>query len=211
MRIINSFDISATKECYKVLSNNDIVLLPTDTVYGLAANAYSNEAIKKIYQVKQRNYSKRLPIFIKSIEVINDHAIINDIASKIIENFMPGAITIVLPIKPTSPLVNNKFLTINNSAAFRIPKNDFCLKLLRYLHYPLACTSANISGHESVSDFNKIDQTIINNLQIGIAEKSHTASQKPSTIVEVNDQECKIIREGSITHQHLKPYLTKKY
>ena len=138
-------NLSNIKKAKKVLDRNDCVAIPTETVYGLAANAYSNNAIKKIYHLKKRPKYNPLIVHYYSIKDLEKDCIINDVFLKLYKKFSPGPITYILKLKKNSRISR---LVTNNSTtlAVRFPKHKITKYLLKVLNYPLAAPSANISG-----------------------------------------------------------------
>ena len=136
---------SNIKKAKKYLDNKDCVAVPTETVYGLAGNAYSNIAVKKIYRLKKRPTNNPLIVHYYSIDQLKKDCDLNDNFLKLYKNFSPGPITYVLKLKKNSKI--SKFVTNNkNSLAVRFPKHYLFRKLLKNLNYPLAAPSANVSS-----------------------------------------------------------------
>jgi L-threonylcarbamoyladenylate synthase len=135
---------SNIKKAKKYLDNDDCIAVPTETVYGLAGNAYSNKAVKKIFKLKKRPSNNPLIIHYYNMNELKKDCNINDNFKKLYKRFSPGPITYVLNIKKNSKI--SKFATNKQkSLAVRFPKHSLFRKLLKNLDYPLAAPSANIS------------------------------------------------------------------
>jgi L-threonylcarbamoyladenylate synthase len=135
---------SNIKKAKKYLDKNHCVAVPTETVYGLAGNAYSNSSVKKIFRLKKRPMSNPLIVHYLDINKLNDDCHINDNFIKLYNKFSPGPITFILKLKKDSKI--SKFVTNKKkSLAVRFPKHHLFRKLLKNLNYPLAAPSANIS------------------------------------------------------------------
>ena len=135
---------SNIKKAKKYLDNDDCIAVPTETVYGLAGNAYSNKAVKKIFKLKKRPSNNPLIIHYYNMNELKKDCNINDNFKKLYKRFSPGPITYVLNVKKNSKI--SKFATNKQkSLAVRFPKHSLFRKLLRNLDYPLAAPSANIS------------------------------------------------------------------
>jgi L-threonylcarbamoyladenylate synthase len=135
---------SNIKKAKKYLDNDDCIAVPTETVYGLAGNAYSNKAVKKIFKLKKRPSNNPLIIHYYNITELKKDCNINDNFKKLYKRFSPGPITYVLSVKKNSKI--SKFATNKQkSLAVRFPKHSLFRKLLKNLDYPLAAPSANIS------------------------------------------------------------------
>ncbi|MDC0355725.1 L-threonylcarbamoyladenylate synthase [Candidatus Pelagibacter sp.] len=135
---------SNIKKAKKYLDKNDCVAVPTETVYGLAGNAYSNIAVNKIFNLKKRPKNNPLIVHYSDINKLKDDCHINDNFIKLYNKFSPGPITFILKLKKGSKI--SKFVTNKQtSLAVRFPKHLLFRKLLKVLNYPLAAPSANIS------------------------------------------------------------------
>jgi L-threonylcarbamoyladenylate synthase len=135
---------SNIKKAKKYLDNDDCIAVPTETVYGLAGNAYSNKAVKKIFKLKKRPSNNPLIIHYYNMNELKKDCNINDNFKKLYKRFSPGPITYVLNIKKNSKI--SKFATNKQkNLAVRFPKHSLFRKLLKNLDYPLAAPSANIS------------------------------------------------------------------
>ena len=139
---------SNIKKAKKYLDNNHCVAVPTETVYGLAANAYSNSAVKKIFSLKKRPLNNPLIVHYYDIQRLGEDCEINDNLVKLYKKFSPGPITYVLKLKNNSKI--SKFVTNKkNTVAVRFPNHKLFRNLLKNLDYPVAAPSANISSRLS--------------------------------------------------------------
>ena len=135
---------SNIKKAKNYLDKNHCVAVPTETVYGLAGNAYSNIAVNKIFNLKKRPKNNPLIVHYSDINKLKDDCHINDNFIKLYNKFSPGPITFILKLKKGSKI--SKFVTNKQrSLAVRFPKHPLFRKLLKILNYPLAAPSANIS------------------------------------------------------------------
>jgi len=135
---------SNIKKAKQYLDKNDCVAVPTETVYGLAGNAYSDVSVKRIFKLKKRPTNNPLIVHYSDIDKLKNDCVINDNFIKLYNKFSPGPITFILKLKKISKI--SKFVTNKqNSLAVRFPKHPLFKKLLKSLKYPLAAPSANIS------------------------------------------------------------------
>ena len=135
---------SNIKKAKKYLDKNHCVAVPTETVYGLAGNAYSDLSVKQIFKLKKRPMNNPLIVHYSDIGKLNDDCVVNDNFLKLYNKLSPGPITYVLKLKKGSKI--SKFVTNKQkSIAVRFPKHPLFKKLLKSLNYPLAAPSANIS------------------------------------------------------------------
>ena len=135
---------SNIKKAKKYLDNNHCVAVPTETVYGLAGNAYSDISVKKIFRLKKRPMNNPLIVHYSDINKLKDDCHICNNFIKLYNKFSPGPITFILKLKNESKI--SKFVTNEQkSLAVRFPKHPLFRRLLKDLSYPLAAPSANIS------------------------------------------------------------------
>ena len=135
---------SNIKKAKKYLDNNNCIAIPTETVYGLAANAYSEKATSKIFKIKNRAKKNPLIVHYYNLKMLVNDCHINDNFNKLYKKLCPGPITFVLNLKKGSKISKN--VTNNKKTlAVRFPKHLITRKLLKLIEYPLAAPSANIS------------------------------------------------------------------
>ena len=145
---------SNIKKAIKYLNNSECIAIPTETVYGLAGNAYSDEAVSRVYKLKKRPKNNPLIVHYYSLNDLKKDCIIDNTFNKLFKKFCPGPISFVLKLKKTSKI--SKIITNNsNSIAVRFPSHPLTIKLLKKINYPLAAPSANIST--SISPVSKQD------------------------------------------------------
>ena len=139
---------SNIKKAKKYLDKNQCVAVPTETVYGLAANAYSNVSVKRIFKLKKRPANNPLIVHYSDINKLKNDCYINDDFIKLYRKLSPGPITFILKLKKVSKI--SKFVTNKqNTLAVRFPKHPLFKRLLKCLDYPLAAPSANMSSRLS--------------------------------------------------------------
>lgn len=177
-----------------VINNGGIVIFPTDTVYGIASNITNENAIKKLFELKGRNDNKPICVLTSSVEKIHKVANIKPQELKIINDYMPGALTIILEKKDN---ISNILTSNLNTIGVRIPNNEISLKILEKQEYPLATTSANLSGNLPATRIEDLIEEFNGKVDI-IIDGGTTDLKISSTIVRLEDEEIKILREGSI-------------
>lgn len=180
----------------KILDNDGVIIFPTDTVYGIACNCFSEKAIKKIFDIKKRPANKPINVLSNSLDKIK--LVSKNISEKeeiLINEYMPGALTIILDKNEKVPEILTAGL---ETIGVRIPKNNISLRILESVSYPLATTSANISGDSAgikITDFLEEFDGVVN----VIIDGGETDLKVASTIVRVeSDNKLKIIREGTL-------------
>jgi len=181
---------SNIKKAKKYLDKNDCIAVPTETVYGLAGNAYSDIAVKKIFKLKKRPANNPLIVHYYDINKLKQDCHINDNFIKLFNKFSPGPITFILKLKKDSKISNfvtNKQKTL----AVRFPKHFLFRKLLKNLNYPLAAPSANIStklssvqASDVIEEFGSKIKYILNGgkCQIGVESTIINLTAKPTIL-----------------------------
>ena len=135
---------SNIKKAKYYLNKNECVAIPTETVYGLAGNAYSNTATSKIFKLKKRSKKNPLIVHYHNLKMLKNDCETNSLFDRLYKKFCPGPITFVLNLKKSSKISKN--VTNNKKTlAVRFPKHPIAIKLIKKLKYPLAAPSANIS------------------------------------------------------------------
>tara|TARA_A100001035_G_scaffold272661_1_gene262235 strand:+ start:41 stop:970 length:930 start_codon:yes stop_codon:yes gene_type:complete len=199
-------DLSNIKKAAYYLNNNDCVAIPTETVYGLAANAYSSKATKKIFILKKRPKTNPLIVHYLNLADLKKDCEIDKQFLKLYSRFCPGPITFVLKLKKGSKIsknVTNKKTTI----AVRFPKHKLTRKLLKILNFPLAAPSANIS--QRISSVTKLDVVEEFGKKIKfVLDGGRSREGLESTIVNLVGKQ-KILRLGSIERNKIEKYLFK--
>ncbi len=204
---ILKIDDKNISKAIKNLKKNATIGIPTETVYGLAGNAYSEVAVKKIYQLKKRPLKNPLIIHYHNIKDMKKDADINTNFIKLYLNFCPGPLTFVLNKKKNSK-VNNLATSNLKTIAVRFPRHRVIRKVLRQLKFPLAIPSANISGGISPvsafdveKEFGKKIKLILNGgtSRIGIE----------STVIDLT-KKIKILRPGAVNLRKIEEIINSK-
>ena len=198
---------SNIKKAKNYLDKNHCVAVPTETVYGLAGNAYSNISVKKIFNLKKRPKNNPLIVHYLDINKLKDDCHIDDNFIKLYNRFSPGPITFILKLKKDSKI--SKFVTNKQtSLAVRFPKHPLFRKLLKVLNYPLAAPSANISTRLSsvkasdvIEEFGSRIKYVLNGgrCQIGLESTIINLLSKPT-----------ILRFGGLDISKIEKILKKK-
>ena len=178
------------KKTSQIIKEGGIVVFPTDTVYGIGCNPYNEKAVKKIYEIKSREKIKALPVLAYSIDIVKKIVVIDKFTENILQKNWPGPLTLILELKDQEL---KKSLNLQNKIAVRIPDSDCTLKLLEKCELVVG-TSANISGNASYTDPNNCIKNI-KNYDLFLNGGTIT-SKGESTIIEIENEEIKIIREG---------------
>ena len=180
----------------KWLKENQIVAIPTETVYGLAANIYSDEAIKKIFETKGRPQNNPLIVHIASKEeVYNIASKIPEKAKILIDKFWPGPLTVVLPKKET---ISNTITSNKDTVAIRMPNHPVTLELLKLLDFPLAAPSANPFGSISPTAAIHVENYFKDKIPMTL-EGGNCTKGIESTIIGFEEEKPVLYRLGSLS------------
>ena len=186
-------------ELVSTLEVGGVLAVPTDTIYGLAADALNPQAVQKIFEIKGRPEEKALPIFVGSVEEAEKLAEIDERRKKFLEKVWPGKVTCVLAAKKSG------------TVALRIPNHDFILKLLRGFGGPLTGTSANVSdkpGHTKISEVLSEWQTLnVDHQPDIIVDAGDLPESLPSTVVDLTLWPPEILRQGAVSEKELLSYI----
>jgi len=190
----------------KILNNEDIVAIPTETVYGLAGNIYSDVAIRKIFEVKQRPLFNPLIVHLHCIKQLDD--IISDFPPKaklLADAFWPGSLTLVLKKKSNIPDV---ITAGKDSVAVRIPNHPITLELLRQLSFPLAAPSANPFNRISPTNALHVENYFKNSIKM-VLEGGECKNGLESTIIGFENNEPILYRLGAISIEEIEKVVGK--
>ncbi len=190
-------DKEGIEKASQIINHGGIAVFPTDTVYGIGCNPYNKDSVRKIYEIKSRDISKPFPVLVYSKEIAERIAFFDEFTKKIVEKFWPGALTIILKLIDEDL---KRSLNVTDKIAIRVPDHKCTLELLKKCNF-LVGTSANISGHSSFTNpdecFNNIQKYDV------FVDGGIITSKAESTIIEIENEEIKIIREGSLSYEEI--------
>jgi L-threonylcarbamoyladenylate synthase len=193
--------IEELQESANAINTNGIVVFPTETVYGIGANALSKDAVAKIFLAKGRPQDNPLIVHLAQKEDITKFCIIqNEIEQKLIDAFMPGPFTLILKKKNIIPDIVSANL---DTVGIRIPTSKIANELIKASNVPIAAPSANVSGRPSGTEVQDIKQELENKVDI-IIDGGKTNIGLESTVVKVIDGIPTILRPGKITPEDIK-------
>ncbi len=185
---------SDVEKAVRLLKKGELVVYPTDTLYGLGADIFNEGAVKKVYEVKKRPFSMPLSIMLSSVDEIKDFAFLNPVAEKIINAFMPGAITLILKKRSIIPDI-----IARDKVGIRIADCEVARRIAKEVK--ITATSANLHGGKEPCSIEEARK------QLGDKVTFYMDYGKmpciPSTIVDVSDGEISILREGKIRSEEI--------
>lgn len=198
MRTYSKEEINAVADA---LQNHKIIALPTDTVYGVGVMYGDLKDLQRLKNAKHRPETKPIPMMVSSIEHMELVAVVDERVKKIAEQFLPGALTLVLRVKEEVPAEYTNGL---ETIAVRIPDEPFILKVIDVLNTPLLVTSANQSGAKTALTSDDVFEQLpdIDGIVLGTCR-----ALQASTIVDCTQEKLKILRPGPITLEQLEACL----
>lgn len=188
----------ALLDCAAILKNGGTVALPTETVYGLAANGLDDEAVGKLYLAKNRPPIKPISLAVADLAMAERVAVFDDRARLLFNSFLPGPLTLVLPKKNTVPDIVSAGL---DSVGIRVPDHPIALGVVRACGLPLALTSANLSGCPSVTEGGEVVKTLSGRVD-AIIDGGPCRVGTESTIISLVGQP-KLLRRGAIPFEKI--------
>ncbi len=175
---------------------NKLIIFPTDTVYGIGCSIYDIYNIDKIYEIKKRDKSKPLACLCYDLEQIKSIAYVDDLATKLINKYLPGGLTLILKSKP-EVLEKIGYETIG----VRIPDCDIALNILKEFG-PMLTTSVNDSGQTPINEYEEILKKY-SDLVEQIYPPFNNSSNVSSTVIKIVDGKIELLREGTIKYNDI--------
>jgi L-threonylcarbamoyladenylate synthase len=187
------------EEAADVLRSGGVILYPTETIYGLGANALDDEAVLNIFKIKKRDINKPLSVLVRDMQMAKKIACIDSKAELILNKIWPGPVTIVLRKKDILPY---SVTADGETVAVRISSNPFVQSLMSRLDFPITSTSANLSGEKNMLSSEEINYTF-SKLEFPpdtFINAGNLSSDKPSAIIDLTDiKNPRIVRMGFMT------------
>lgn len=178
-----------------VLKNGGIVLLPTDTVFGLCCRIDDAKALERLFAIKKRDVSQAVPILVSSTDMVKEYVLpFNEKVEQLMEQYWPGGLTIVLPCKKekVSALVRGD----GDSLGVRIPDFLSVYQIIETLGVPIVGTSANFHGNPSVTKWKDLDPQLVKLCDYTLEEDS--LGGVSSTVIDCSKDPWKILRRGAV-------------
>lgn len=185
------------------IAEGQLVVYPTETVYGIAADIYNQKAVKELYLRKNRPFDMPLSVAVADKDMVERIAVMTRPVEKLIDAFLPGPLTIITKKNDDVP---NIVTSMSQKVGIRIPDNKVAIDLIKQFDGPIVATSANLHSHhdavtieEAVADFGENVSTYLDNGPCTLG--------KPSTIVWIMDDKVEVIRQGEITKKQIEDVL----
>lgn len=193
---------NSIKEAAKLLRAGEVIGIPTETVYGLGANALDVEAVKKIFEVKGRPMDNPLIVHIGRKEDVSKYAYLTDEAEKIIEALWPGPLTLVLKKRE---IISQEITAGLDTVAIRMPENKVARDIINEAGVPVAAPSANISGKPSPTRASHVKADLDGKIEL-IIDGGDSEVGLESTVLDISGEIPVILRPGKITAEDLRDF-----
>ena len=198
---LNNPEPSIISRAVSILISGGLVIYPTDTVYGLGANPFNTEAVRRVYLVKGRG-PQPLPILTDSIESASKFAYITPLARRLMERFWPGPLTIVLKAKSEAP----REVLAGDTIGVRMPNHKVALMLAKGIGGLIVGTSANLHGAQSPRSIDEALAQLNGHVDLAL-DSEGVIHGIPSTVVDATGSRLRIIREGVLKAEVFKTYI----
>lgn len=197
-------DPDVIKTAGKIISRNGVVIFPTRCLYGVAANALDEAAVKKVFDLKKRPFNNPILVLTPNREMVSDLAVsIPTSAKQIMDAFWPGHITIVMDAKDSvSPLITAG----TGKIGIRMPGHPIARALVNHLSFPITGTSANLSGHPGCFDPAALDPYVIESSDL-VLDGGVLKGGTGSTIIDTTTSPVTLLRQGEIISQEIRKRL----
>ncbi len=192
-------DPKAIKEAVKIVQRGGAIVYPTDTVYGIGANALDPEAVIKVFNIKNRPRDQAMPVAVSGIEMAEELVFVTVEARRLIERFWPGALTLILKKRPTLPA---EVTGGSDRAGLRAPNHPVPLSIIRMAQLPITSTSANRHGLPSPLTVEEAVRQLGEGIDLVIDAGGATGGV-PSTVLDLTSTVPAIIRKGPVSKEEI--------
>jgi L-threonylcarbamoyladenylate synthase len=200
--ILPSGDRESIQTAARLLRDGEVVAIPTDTVYGLAASTLRPESVRRVFEIKGRPAAARVPVlFATAADLPLLVEEVPRVAWTLIDRFWPGPLTVVLPARPSVPSI---ITGGGRTVAVRVPAGRVCLELLQMLAEPVIGTSANISGRPPAKTAADVARELGNGPAAVLEDDAGIRTGIASTVVEIVDGAPVVHRVGAVTLDQLR-------
>jgi L-threonylcarbamoyladenylate synthase len=199
---MNNDGIRAAEASAKAVRSGKLIVYPTDTVYGVGADIYDESAVKSLYQAKKRPFDMALSVAVADIAQMENVAVLNETAEKLIDAFMPGPLTIIIQKQPDVPDI---VTAGSQKVGIRIPNHPMAMEIAKRAG-PIVATSANTHFHPDAVNIDMAVDAFGESVSVYV-DCGASPLGKPSTIVWIKDKDIEIVRQGLITEQMINEVL----
>ena len=200
----SSINDAEIKSIVKELQQGELIVYPTETVYGIGADPFNENAVKKLYMAKKRPFDMPLSVAVSDVAMAERIAVLDDDARKLMDRFLPGPLTIIIKKRPEVPDITT---AMSEKVGIRIPDHPLALRIIRDFG-PLVATSANLHSHPDAVEYDSarrdLGSMVSTYLNCGPCQLG-----KPSTIVWMMNGEIEIVRQGAISKEAIEATLNE--
>lgn len=182
-------DMDLISEAIDIMADGGVILYPTDTVYGLGANIFNNDAVERIYAIKKRDQSKPLSVLVQDIESLELIADLNRSSREIINKWLPGPFTFILNKKN----VVSPYVSASSKVGVRIPDYKIACSLASL--FPITTTSANLTNEDTLSNPQDILKQIGSDIDL-VIDVGNLDKARPSTVIDLSSSKPTLVRNG---------------
>lgn len=190
--------MTGVEEARRVLSYGGLVVYPTETAYGIGCDTLNPDAVESVYEAKQRPREKGLTVICSSLKQVENHARLTGSERRLVEELMPGPLTLVVEPKDHVPR------GLNESFAFRVSSSELCRDLAS--DFPVVATSANISGRETSYSVDEISGELLDEVD-AVLDRGALGPSPTSTVAEIADGELQVHRPGPVSRSDMEAVL----
>jgi len=207
MKIVNAKRKRAVTEAARVILDGGVIIYPTETIYGLGANALEPKIVERVYDIKERRKSNPILVLIPDRSSLDELTLeVSDVAEKLMDKFWPGPLTIVFK---AAPVVSQILTASSGKIGVRLSSDEFCRELLSICKIPITSTSANLSGEPNPNSASMINRKVQEAVDL-IVDAGTLASQTPSTVVDITKGKVELVREGAIEYGEILEVVREK-
>lgn len=192
--------IRAIAEAATTIRSGGLVIYPTETVYGLGADACSDEAVAKVFAAKARPLEDPIPVAVNSFELAQRIAELTPIAELAFKKFLPGPLTVVVKAKPKK--ISKLVTAGTENIGIRVPDHPVVLKLIEFVGGPITATSANLSGKLAPIAIREALEQLGKRVDVAL-DSGKCKLGTPSTVVDLSSGLPRVLREGPISRKEL--------
>ncbi len=200
---LDSETMKYIKDAADRICNGELVVYPTETVYGIAADVFNQKAVKSLYFAKNRPFDMPLSVAVADKDMVENIAIMTSKVEKLVDAFLPGPLTIITKKDNSIPDI---VTSMSQKVGIRIPDNKIALELIRQTGGPIIATSANLHSHPDAVTVDAAIKDYGDKVGAYLDAGACTLG-KPSTIVWIMNDDVEIIRQGAITKQQIEDVL----
>lgn len=200
---LSSQDMEILRRAARILRNGGLVVFPTETVYGLGANALDGKAVRKIFEVKGRPADNPLIVHVADPAAAEEVAYVPEAGAGLMKRFWPGPLTLVMPARSIVPPEVTAGLS---TVAVRMPAQRIALELIRLAEVPVAAPSANLSGRPSPTDAAAVEEDLGEKVEI-ILDGGSTCFGVESTVLDITGERAVLLRPGGASIESLEEFL----